>query len=140
MMLVHKLSAINRNGWKYTRDHLTHPGLTNSMYDVCGVIYHAKPSNQEFIASSLKMDKSALAKVVSKCVDDGLILREVNPSNRREHILTLTEKGYETVKELVELVDSWQNEALSVLENDQRELFMEMINKVLEHTNTMNKE
>ena len=140
MMLVHKLSTINRNGWRYTRDHLTHPGLTNSMYDVCGVIYQAKSSNQDFIAKSLKMDKSALAKVVSKCVEEGLIIREVNPSNRREHVLTLTDKGNETVKELVELVDNWQEEALSVLEKDQRDLFIEMIDKVLEHTNNMGKE
>lgn len=135
MILAHKLAVINRNGWKYVRNHLTHPDLTNSMYDVCGIIYQVKSCNQDYIVKTLKIDKSALTKVINKCVEDGLVNRTINSSNRREHILSLTDKGNDTIKELIDLVDAWQKEILSVLEEEKCNLFMEMIDKVFEHAN-----
>lgn len=137
MILVHKLSVISKNSWKYTRNRLTHPGLTNAAYDVCGIIYQSVTTNQDNISRALKMDKSSVAKVVNKCVEDGLVERRVNPTNRREYILTLTEEGKTTVQELIELVECWQEEALSVLSEEEREVFLSSVLKLVEKTNEM---
>ncbi|MBP3399481.1 MAG: MarR family transcriptional regulator [Erysipelotrichaceae bacterium] len=137
MILVHKLSVISKNSWKFTRNRLTHPGLTNAAYDVCGIIYQSESTNQDNISKALKMDKSSVAKVVNKCVEDGLIERRVNPSNRREYILTLTEEGMKTVQELVDLVEQWQQEALSVLSEEEKELFLNSVLKLVDKTNEM---
>ncbi|MBR5004758.1 MAG: MarR family transcriptional regulator, partial [Erysipelotrichaceae bacterium] len=102
MILVHRLSAITKNSWRYTRNRLTHPGLTNAAYDICGIIHQSGSTNQDNISKALKMDKSSVAKVVNKCVNDGLINRKVNPGNRREYILTLTEEGQTLVQELID--------------------------------------
>lgn len=138
MILVHKLSAITKNGWRYTRNRLTHPGLTNAAYDVCGIISQAGSTNQDNIAKLLKMDKSSVAKVVNKCVEDELVERRINPKNRREYILTLTLKGKKTVEELISLVEQWQTEALSVLSDEERNQFLGMIEKVMDKTDCMN--
>ena len=138
MILVHQLSSISKNGWKYTRDRLTHPGLTNAAYNVCGIICQMGSTNQDNIAKMLKMDKSSVAKIVNKCVEDGLIERQINPNNRREYILTLTPLGNASVQELIDLVAQWQSESLSVLSEEEREQFLKMIEKVVHHTNQMN--
>ncbi len=131
MILVHKLSLISKNGWRYTRNRLTHPGLTNAAYDICGIICQSGSTNQDNISKALRMDKSSVAKVVNKCVEDGLIERRVNPSNRREYILTLTPLGKESVDELIHLVEQWQQEALSVLKDEEKEQFLSMIQRVM---------
>ncbi|MBR5207572.1 MAG: MarR family transcriptional regulator [Erysipelotrichaceae bacterium] len=130
MILVHRLSAITKNSWRYTRNRLTHPGLTNAAYDICGIIHQSGSTNQDNISKALKMDKSSVAKVVNKCVNDGLINRKVNPGNRREYILTLTEEGQTLVQELIDLVEQWQNESLSVLSEEEIAQFLEMIQRV----------
>ena len=56
MILVHKLSAITKDGWRYTRNRLTHPGLTNAAYDVCGVFWLSGATNQDIISKAFKMD------------------------------------------------------------------------------------
>lgn len=130
MILVHKLSLISKSGWKYTRNRLTHPGLTNAAYDVCGIICQSGSTNQDNIAKALRMDKSSVAKVVNKCVEDGLIERRINPNNRREYILTLTPEGQESVGELISLVEQWQQDVLSVLSEEEQKQFLDMIQKV----------
>ena len=138
MILVHRLSAISKDGWRYTRNRLTHPGLTNAAYDVCGIVWQSGSTNQDNIAKALKMDKSSVAKVVNKCVNDGLIERRVNPSNRREYILTLTPQGQTVVQELVDIVEQWLEEALSILSEEERVQFMNIVERVADHTDKMN--
>ena len=138
MILVHRLSAISKDGWRYTRNRLTHPGLTNAAYDVCGIVWQSGSTNQDNIAKALKMDKSSVAKVVNKCVNDGLIERRVNPSNRREYILTLTPQGQTIVQELVDIVEQWLVEAFSILSEEERTQFMSIVERIADHTDKMN--
>ena len=138
MILVHRLSAISKDGWRYTRNRLTHPGLTNAAYDVCGIVWQSGSTNQDNIAKALKMDKSSVAKVVNKCVNDGLIERRVNPSNRREYILTLTPQGQTVVQELVDIVEQWLEDAFSILSEEERVQFMNIVERVADHTDKMN--
>lgn len=137
MILVHKLSAISKNSWRYTRNRLTHPGLTNAAYDVCGIIHLSGSTNQDNISKALKMDKSSVAKVVNKCVEDGLVERRINPENRREYILTMSEEGRKTVQELIDIVNEWQNEALSDLSDEEKAFFLDTVMKVVNKTNKM---
>lgn len=137
MILVHQFSGISKNGWKYCREHMTQPYLSNAAYDICGVILQFKESNQDNVAKALKMDKSSVAKIVNKCVLDGLIERQINPDNRREYILRLTEKGKITVQELIDLVEQWQQEALSALDEKEQEVFLQMLEKIKVKTNLM---
>lgn len=138
MILVHRLSAITKDGWRYTRNRLTHPGLTNAAYDVCGFIWQSGSTNQDNIAKALKMDKSSVAKVVNKCVNDGLIERRVNPSNRREYILTLTAEGQTVVQELVDIIEQWMTEVLSILSDEERDQFLNLVERVSVQTDKMN--
>jgi len=140
MILVHHFSGISKNGWKYCRERIKQPYLSNAAYDICGVILQFNEPNQDNVAKALKMDKSSVAKIVNKCVLDGLIERQINPDNRREYILHLTEKGKSTVQELIDLVEQWQKEALSVLDEEEQELFLQMLEKIKDKTDLMAKE
>lgn len=137
MILVHQLSGISKNGWRYCRERLTQPYLTNAAYDVCGVILQCSPTNQDNISKYLRMDKSSVAKIVNKCVLDGLVNRSINPENRREYILSLTEKGRSAVQELIDLVAQWENEALSILTETERLQFLNMVEKIHKKTDDL---
>lgn len=55
-------------------------------------------SNQESIAAKLSIDKGAVAKTVAKLEAKELIVREVNPDNKREKLVALTPAAAEIVE------------------------------------------
>ena len=65
------------------------------------------------------------------------MVRTINPDNRREYILALTKEGHDAVKELMMLVDQWQNEALSVLSEADQHHFLTMVQTIRDHCDTM---
>lgn len=138
MILVHKLMITSKNAWKYTKDRLTHTGMSNASYDICGYIYHFGGTNQDSISKALHMDKSSVAKIVNKCVNDGLVERKINPENRREYILELTEYGKEVTKELIDVVQDWQDEVLSILSEEERNHYLEISYKLQQKSEQMN--
>lgn len=133
MILVHQFSAINKAAWRYCKDHLTHSAMSNASYDVCGVIHLNPCCNQDLISKALHMDKSSVAKILLKCEQDGYVIRTINPANRREYILSLTPSGDEAISELIQLVDQWQSDALSVLSESDRIRFLEMVQTLRNH-------
>lgn len=57
-------------------------------------------SNQESIATSLDIDKGAITKTIAKLEAKGYVARELNPQNRREKIVVLTEEAAPVVEAL----------------------------------------
>lgn len=130
MILVHELSRICKNGWRFTRDQLTHSYLSNEAYDICAIIYYNRDCNQELVARRLNMDKSSVAKIITKCVKSGLIIRKRDHEDKRNYHLDLSEEGKATICELIESVDMWQKATLSVLSEAEQEVFLRMVSKI----------
>ena len=139
MILVHELTAICRNGWKYTRDHLTHRHLSNEAYDICAVIYTNDLCNQDTVVKALKMDKSSVAKIIRKCEKEGIIFRMKDQKDMRNYCLSLTEEGKEIICNLIDTVALWQKEALSCLSEEEIADFTRMVEKIRENTRILNK-
>lgn len=63
---------------------------------------------QQFICNHLLIDKTAMVKIVDYLIKTGMVDRNVNPDDRREHFIVLTKKGQRQVEEVVnafEIVD-----------------------------------
>ncbi|MGN1360658.1 MAG: MarR family winged helix-turn-helix transcriptional regulator [Eggerthellaceae bacterium] len=55
-------------------------------------------SNQESIASKFNIDKGAVAKTIAKLEEKGLVIRQVNPENKREKQVSLAPSAHEVLK------------------------------------------
>ena len=55
-------------------------------------------SNQESIASKFNIDKGAVAKTIAKLEEKGLVIRQVNPENKREKQVSLPPSAHEVLK------------------------------------------
>lgn len=129
-ILVQRMMKLSRQGWKYAKDRITHPKLSNMMYNVIVVIYLHPGISQDGVAHYLQTDKSSIAKVVSKCVKSEYVIRKVNPEDRREYQLYLTDTGTDTVKEVLSLLEEWQDEVLKVLNDRDRKRFRDLFEKI----------
>ena len=63
--------------------------------------------NQESISKRYRIDKGMVAKTLTRLEDKGFIKREQNPNNKRENIISLTEKSAYIMKYINAIFDDW---------------------------------
>lgn len=63
--------------------------------------------NQESISKRYMIDKGMVAKTLTRLEDKGFIKREQNPNNKRENIISLTEKSVYIMKYINAIFDDW---------------------------------
>ena len=110
-----KMLKIGRMGWTYTRDHLDDPKLSNVQYRVCAAIHTDPDLSQDDVAKSLGMDKSSVAKLVFKLIKLGYVEREINPEDRRQYKLRLTEEGVAKTEEFLDLLNNWEKTVFAAI-------------------------
>ena len=88
-----KMQKIGRMGIAYAKERVNDKELSTVQYKVCITIYNNPGLSQDAVARDLGMDKSSIAKLISKLMDEEIVRRDVNPRDRREYQLYLTEKG-----------------------------------------------
>lgn len=129
-IFVQRMMKISRQGWNYAKARLSYQKMSNMMYNVCVTIYLYPGISQDGVAHYLQTDKSSIAKIVSKGVKSKWIERKVNPEDRREYRLYLTELGTDSIKEVFSLLLEWQNKVMKVLNEKDRKKFREMFEKI----------
>lgn len=65
-------------------------------------------TNQDSIAKNFITDKGTVAKTIKKLEEKGFIIRKENPSNKRENIIALSEKGCSIIRCMNKLLSEWQ--------------------------------
>jgi MarR family transcriptional regulator for hemolysin len=96
-------------------------------YAVLLFIYNNKDCNQQIICNSLKIDKTAMVKVLDYLTKEGCIERKVNPGDRRHHFISLSKTGQKQTKEIIKSFNYIDKKAyLNISENDKK-----IFNKVI---------
>jgi MarR family transcriptional regulator for hemolysin len=92
-----------------------------------------KMSQQE-LADKLLMDKVSLVRILDVLMNDGWIIREVNPKDRRQHLLSLTDKAKPWIKKIEENLQLTNAHFLSFLPENQRAPFVDMLQLLINST------
>lgn len=94
------------------------------------VLMHLKSrgfSNQEAIATALDIDKGAVAKTVAKLEAKGLVAREVNPSNKREKLVTMQAAAYQLMENMMGSYKELEAKMFAGIPEDQKAQMLEAI-------------
>lgn len=66
-----------------------------------------KNVNQDTIAKRYMIDKGMIAKTLNKLEDKGFVMREQNPNNKRENIISLTQKSTDILEIMDSVLKEW---------------------------------
>lgn len=80
---------------------------------------------QKDLCRKLDAPKTSVNSIIKKQVQAGYIEMNVNPSNKREKVVSLTERGQRIAKELVEPLFWYEEEAMAQISRDQMEAAIE---------------
>ena len=84
------------------------------------------------LAARMGVDRSHASLLVDKLVGRGLVDRQINPDNRRAHILSLTPAGEKMYARTRPAFNAGQQKILAVLRPNERDLLLDLLVRVVE--------
>jgi DNA-binding MarR family transcriptional regulator len=88
--------------------------------------------DQNGLAARMGIDRSHASLLVDKLVSRGLVNRQINPNNRRAHLLSLMPAGEKLHAQTRSPFAAGQRGILSVLSADEREQLFDLLVRVVE--------
>lgn len=131
------ISIIAKGNTIYLNHHLQDLDINATQLHLLFEILHQKDLNQEKIASRCNINKGSVARSIKKLEDKELIIREIDSENRRQNKISLTEKGNETIKKAIKLLDIWEREVFNS-EIIEKELLQKALKEILINTIELN--
>ena len=83
--------------------------------------------SQQELADQLLMDKVSLVRILDILMADGFITRTVNPSDRRQHLLSITEKAKPWVERVKNALHETNQHFLEFLPEENRRIFTDSL-------------
>lgn len=92
--------------------------------------------NQDGLAHYFRLDKSAVAKITARLTLKGMITRSRNIDNRRENIVSITDKGRSLLNELEAAADEWNKQVMKGFTEEQKQELRRMLAQVAANVST----
>ncbi len=99
-MLMSDISIIMRKMRVCADRHMSKHGIGFPEQQVLMLLKAHGPSNQEALANDLQIDKGSITRTVAKLEGKGLVVREVNPQNKREKLVSLQPAAEDILHEM----------------------------------------
>ena len=116
----------NRDGWK--RAVVEESGLPFSRIRILKRLSRSPMTVKEW-AQAATIDAPAATVAVNDLEDRGLVVRQIDPANRRYKVVSLTDAGRDLVRKIDAIVDPAPN-ALTMLDDDELEALRAIIEKL----------
>ena len=87
------------------------------------------------LGDSLGVTSSAASQMLERLVQQGLILRTEDPSDRRVKQIALTDKGLQVVRECIHTRQSWLSALVETLSESEEEAILAALNILVDKAN-----
>ena len=113
-------------------------GLSMSQLGALFQIHHRESSGVTDLGDQLGVTSSAASQLLERLVQQELILRSEDPSDRRVKQLVLTDKGRQVLQESIRARQSWLYELAETLSDCEKEAITVALNTLIDKANHLN--
>ena len=128
-LVNHLISLMKTHDFFMNKHIKNETDILPSQYYMLLFLYYEMGTNQSDIAKACLMDRSGVSRAFKDFEEKGLIIREVDETNKRAYKITLTEKGIETSEFLIEKEKEWDDMICEEMDISRDEL-LEMLTKI----------
>lgn len=114
------LSLLHRNHFIALNRQLVPRGLAAGQFPILMYLSRREGVMQETLARFFSLDKATIARAVRRLERGGFVSRQKVPGKRRAWGLFLTEKGRETITDILGIEAEWEEELLAILDVEER--------------------
>jgi MarR family transcriptional regulator for hemolysin len=76
-------------------------GIDRYHYALTVICYYDGELTQKALAEKLGKDKSLIVNIIDVLTENGFVYREINPADRREHLIRVTDKAKKAVPQIM---------------------------------------
>lgn len=116
------ISIIHRTHMIHLNHEMKDLNITSGQFPYLIYLSEKEGISQEDMASHYHIDKGTVARALKKLEKNGLILRKIDPEDRRKYVLYLTEKGREVVPKVLEIDAEWEKTMYYDFNDSEKEL------------------
>ena len=104
-------------------------GIGLSQFKILSIVQDNQRLLQRHIASALNQTEASISRQVKLLHRRQLLITQLNPKDRREHLTTLTSHGLQIIAEALEILEGFQKQFISGLTDHQQ---TELLNTLAE--------
>lgn len=124
--------TILRNNFKnYCSTRLQELGLTQGLFFFILYIGKHPDCSPKQLSDRLRMDAGHTNRTLTKLEASGFVYQEVNPKDRRAHLLKLTEKGENAFKVGHDFFTQWDNIVLECFSSTEKHELIHALNRLV---------
>jgi DNA-binding MarR family transcriptional regulator len=124
------LSLLSKSVYRRTTESML--GMSQRRYLALNYVAEPDGISQQQLGEILCMDANNTVLLLNELEDDGLVRRERDPSDRRRHIVRLTESGSQAFSAAQRNRESLEDEVLTALSPEERETLHQLLAKALD--------
>jgi DNA-binding MarR family transcriptional regulator len=110
-------------------------GVTLSQCHAIVEVGRAEEVSLNDLAELLTLDKSTMSRTINNLVEEGLIVRELHPEDRRYIIIKLTEEGINVFNNIEEGMDQYYKSVFTSIPECSREQVLDSLKLLIEAVN-----
>ena len=112
---------------------IEHLEINRYYYVLTLICYHDGKLTQKALGEMLGKDKSAMVSIIDTLSEKGFVYREINPADRREHLLRVTEKAKIAVPEIVQAFEEMNTNMTDEIPEEDMLVFYSVLLKMQEN-------
>ena len=124
------ISMIHRTHMIFVNDKIKHMDITAGQIPFLMVLSREEGITQDELAAHFHIDKGVVARALRKMEDNNYLFREIDPSNRRKHLIYLTGKGKSTVPQIISIDKQWEDSICSRVSKDEYNQVFDVLKKM----------
>lgn len=102
-------------------------------YALLAALDEIGPASQADLSRGTTIDRSDMVATVNELVEQGLVERTADPTDRRRNVVTITPAGRRQLRKLDRLLGKVQDELLAPLSAEERKQLVDLLTRVVNH-------
>ncbi len=124
------VSMIHRTHMIFINDKIKNMDINAGQIPFLVVLSNEEGITQDELAAHFHMDKGTVARALRRLEDNSYILREIDPQNRRRHLIYLTEKGKRTIPQIMDINNEWEESIRFKISEDEYKQIFDILKKM----------
>jgi MarR family transcriptional regulator for hemolysin len=125
-----KLMVLGRAYLSVLGNQMNHLDINRFYYALTVICYYDGELTQKALAEKLGKDKSIIVKVIDTLAEKGFVKREINPADRRQHLLRVTDKAKKAVPQIIAAFETINNRITEHISARDMEIFNSVLYKM----------
>ena len=133
--LPYRLSILsNRISGKIAETYSDKFGLSVTQWRIMAVVGEYPDISADEVSAKTQIEKSMLSRAITKLLQRKLLIRDVDPSDKRRSMLQLTDTGWDVYQEVVPISYAYEKELLTCFSAQEREQFSVLVDRLYQQS------